>query len=258
MNAPVWLLLRGLTRDQRHWGDVPERLARALPPGAQVVCIDLPGNGGLHHLRSAATVAGLVAQARAQVAECGLAGRPVHLLAMSLGAMVAVAWAAAHPDEIAGAVLVNTSLRPFSPFWQRLRPRAWAPLLACLWPGTSAERWERCILGLTSARAVRRPEAPALLRQWADWRRSHPVSRANALRQLLAAATFRAPRRAPPVPLRLLNGAADGLVHPACSQAVARAWNLPLAVHPDAGHDLPLDDPDWVVAHVVAWCADFR
>ena len=32
MNAPVWLLLRGLTRDQRHWGDVPERLARALPP----------------------------------------------------------------------------------------------------------------------------------------------------------------------------------------------------------------------------------
>ena len=258
MNAPVWLLLRGLTRDQRHWGDVPERLARALPPGAQVVCIDLPGNGALHHLRSAATVAGLVAQARAQVAECGLAGRPVHLLAMSLGAMVAVAWAAAHPDEIAGAVLVNTSLRPFSPFWQRLRPRAWAPLLACLWPGTSAERWERCILGLTSARAVRRPEAPALLRQWADWRRSHPVSRANALRQLLAAARYRASVVAPAAPTLLLGSQQDQLVSSRCSQAIAKAWGRPLHMHPSAGHDLPLDDPQWVIDEVLRWVAEPR
>jgi pimeloyl-ACP methyl ester carboxylesterase len=78
-----------------------------------------------------------------------------------------------------------------------------------------------------------------LLRQWTDWRRAHPVSRANALRQLLAAMRYRAPRRVPPVPLLLLSGAADGLVHPACSAAVARAWRLPMAVHPDAGHDLP-------------------
>jgi pimeloyl-ACP methyl ester carboxylesterase len=253
MSAPVWLLLRGLTRDRRHWGDVPGRLAAALPPGTRVVCIDLPGNGVLHHLRSASSVAGLVAQARAQMAEQGLAGRSVHLLAMSLGAMVAVAWAEAFPQEIAAAVLVNTSLRPFSPFWQRLRPRAWAPLLGCLWPGTSAEGWERCILGLTSRLAVHRPEAPALLRQWTGWRLVHPVSRVNALRQLRAAMAYRAPRRAPSVPLLLLNGAADGLVHPACSQAVARAWALPCAVHPDAGHDLPLDDPDWVVAQVAAW-----
>jgi pimeloyl-ACP methyl ester carboxylesterase len=94
-----------------------------------------------------------------------------------------------------------------------------------------------------------------LLRQWTDWRRAHPVSRANALRQLLAAMRYRAPRRVPPVPLLLLSGAADGLVHPACSAAVARAWRLPMAVHPDAGHDLPLDAPDWVVAQVVAWPA---
>lgn len=253
MNAPVWLLLRGLTRDRRHWGEVPQRLAAALPPGVRVVCIDLPGNGVLHHLRSAASVAGLVAQARVQVAEHGLGGRPVHLLAMSLGAMVAVAWAQAFPQEIAAAVLVNTSLRPFSPFWQRLRPRAWAPLLGCLGPGTSAAHWERRILGLTSQLAVHRSEAPALLQQWTGWRLTHPVSRANALRQLRAAMAYRAPRRAPPVPLLLLSGAADALVHPACSQALARAWALPVAVHPTAGHDLPLDDPAWVVAQVAAW-----
>lgn len=254
IRAPVWLLLRGLTRDQRHWGDFPRHLAEALPPGARVVCIDLPGNGVLNHLRSADRVEGLVEQARAQVREQGLAGRPVHLLAMSLGAMVAAAWADAHPDEVAAAVLVNTSLRPFSPFWQRLRPGAWGPLLACLLPGTAAERWERCILQLTSQLAVHRPDAAQRLQQWADWRRAHPVSRANALRQLRAALAFRAPAAPPLVPLLLLNGAADALVHPACSQAVARAWQRPIVVHPAAGHDLPLDDPAWVVAEVVRWC----
>lgn len=253
MHAPVWLLLRGLTRDQRHWGDFPRHLAEALPPGARVVCIDLPGNGVLNHLRSADRVEGLVEQAREQVRAHGLSGQPVHLLAMSLGAMVAAAWADAHPDEVAAAVLVNTSLRPFSPFWQRLRPGAWGPLLACLLPGTGAERWERNILQLTSQLAVHRPDAAQRLQQWADWRRAYPVSRANALRQLRAAMAFRAPAAPPLVPLLLLNGAADALVHPACSQAVARAWQRPIVVHPAAGHDLPLDDPAWVVAEVVRW-----
>ncbi|PMZ18082.1 alpha/beta hydrolase, partial [Pseudomonas sp. FW306-02-F08-AA] len=38
-----------------------------------------------------------------------------------------------------------------------------------------------------------------------------------------------------------------------CSQALAAAWNLPLVMHPFAGHDLPLDDPAWVVAQVLQW-----
>ena len=48
---------------------------------------------------------------------------------MSLGAMVAVDWAARHPEELAGCVLINTSLRPFSPWYQRLRPANYGALL---------------------------------------------------------------------------------------------------------------------------------
>jgi len=42
-----WVLLRGLMREQRHWGAFPATLARALP-GAAILTPDLPGNGTRH------------------------------------------------------------------------------------------------------------------------------------------------------------------------------------------------------------------
>mgnify|MGYP006213324299 FL=1 len=84
-------------------------------------------------------------------------------------------------------------------------------------------------------------------------RRQRPVSGRNALRQLLAAARYRAPATAPQPPLLLLASRHDQLVASRCSQALAAAWNLPLVMHPFAGHDLPLDDPAWVVEQVRQW-----
>jgi len=52
-----------------------------------------------------------------------------------------------------------------------------------------------------------------------------------------------------------LGRARDALVDARCSQALARAWGVPLAIHPDAGHDLPLDAGPWVVERVRAWAA---
>ena len=42
------------------------------------------------------------------------AWNPVYLVGMSLGAMVATDWIAHHPAEVAGGVLINASVRPFS------------------------------------------------------------------------------------------------------------------------------------------------
>ena len=53
----------------------------------------------------------------------------------------------------------------------------------------------------------------------------------------------------------LLNGAGDRLVDPRCSDRIAAAFGLPLHRHPRAGHDLPLDAPDWVAAEVAAFAA---
>lgn len=243
-----WILLRGLTRETAHWGGLVADLQQALP-GDAVLAVDLPGNGHWHHRPSPATVQGMVQACRADLAARGLAP-PYHLLAMSLGAMVAVEWARAAPDEIASGVLVNTSLRPFSPFYHRLRPHNYGALLhLVLWP-RAPEVMEQQVLAMTSNLAAER--APVLA-HWAAVRQQRPVSALNALRQLLAAARYRAPAMAPRPPLLLLASRDDPLVSSACSQALAAAWNLPLVLHPFAGHDLPLDDPAWVVAQVQQW-----
>lgn len=239
----TWVLLRGLAREARHWGDFPQRLRARLPSGDEVIALDLPGNGSRWRERSPATVAGMVAAARAQVGDRG----PCVLVALSLGGMVALEWAASAPAEVAGCVLINSSLGAFSPFWQRLRPGCYGPLLRALLPGPPDER-ERTIYRVTSNLPVRGD----VLAQWVAYAQSHPVAARNVLRQLVAAARFRAPPQ-PSVPVLVLASRGDRLVDADCSRALARTWGLPLREHLAAGHDLPLDDPGWIAEQVRTW-----
>jgi pimeloyl-ACP methyl ester carboxylesterase len=247
----AWVLLRGLTRESRHWGDFP-LLLRSELDRPEVVMLDLPGNGLLHGEPSRTRVEEMAAFCRAQLMRRAV-DPPYHVLGLSLGAMVAVAWAAGHPGEIAGAVLVNTSLRPFCGLVQRLRPGAWPALLRlALFDGNPRAR-EEAVLRLTAAHAP--ADRGALLRDWIAWRRECPVTRANALRQLWAAWRYRAPARAPLERLLLLARRGDRLVDRECSRRLAGAWQVELREHPDAGHDLPLDDGGWVAQQVRLWLA---
>jgi pimeloyl-ACP methyl ester carboxylesterase len=244
----TWILLRGLTRETRHWDSLPARLADEAG-GARVLPIDLPGNGEFARLRASADVAGMVGFVRSAAVQLAGAG-PYRVLAMSLGGMVATAWAQAHPADIERLVLINTSMRPFSRWRQRLRPTAWPDLLRI------AARWrephavEAIVHRLTCNDRRRLDDDVA---QWAAIRASAPVSRGNALRQLWAAARFRARRPAPRCPVLILSAAADQLVDPVCSAQLAAAWNAPHRRHPDAGHDLPHDDPEWILDELRAW-----
>lgn len=249
--ASDWVLLRGLTRESRHWGGFPELMASRL--GCRVHCIDLPGNGRLNDVASPLSVEGFADGCHAALARLAIA-RPSHVLAMSLGAMVTVAWAHRHPADIAGAVLVNTSLRPYSPFFKRLRPSCYPRLLRLLALPTSAEQIERTILGLTSTlRGDDGAGTARLLAEWVRWRTENPVSRRNLLAQLLAALRFCAPPTPPLKALLLLTSQRDGLVDPECSARLSKQWQTPLHIHPAAGHDLPLDDGDWVLARIEEW-----
>ncbi|MET0209726.1 MAG: alpha/beta hydrolase [Burkholderiaceae bacterium] len=246
----TWVLLRGLTRERGHWGEFVALLRQRLA-GATVVALDLPGNGTLNHLASPTRIGAMADWCRAEVRRLGLAP-PYRLLAVSMGAMVAIDWAFSAPDEVAGCVLINTSLRPFDPFHRRLRPANYGALLRLAWPGASPLQRERTILRLTSRNKA---AADAALDAWVRLRASRPVSTRNALRQLIAAARFRAPEAAPAVPLLILASAHDALVDVRCSLHLAERWHADLAVHESAGHDLPLDDAPWVVAQVARWLA---
>lgn len=244
-STPEWVMLRGLTRETRHWGDFPQHLNVAL--GARVHCIDLPGNGSRNHMQSPARVEAMADWCHEELVRAGIA-RPCAILAMSLGAMVAVAWAERHPGDIEQAVLINTSLRPFSAFYQRLRPRNYLRVLRLLTLPASAGQIESAIFRLTTCLA-----GDGVIGQWVAWRAENPVSRRNALAQLIAAISYRAPARRPVDQMLLLASLCDGLVAPDCSRSLAAQWQVPLQLHSAAGHDLPLDDPEWVLRQLRVW-----
>lgn len=246
-----WILLRGLTRESGHWGAFPALLAKRFPQD-RIVTPDFPGNGAFYESPSLARIEAMTAWCRDHLRAAGHAP-PYRLLALSMGAMVAVDWAARWPEELAGCVLVNTSLRPFDAWHRRLRPSSYLKLLEmALLPMPGGDH-ERAILRLTSND---REAAAAVLDAWTRLRLQHPVSTSNALRQLLAASRYLAPTERPDVPLLILASRLDRLVDVRCSETLAARWKADLAVHPTAGHDLPLDAGEWVVAQVKRWLAD--
>jgi pimeloyl-ACP methyl ester carboxylesterase len=248
MTSPsaTWVLLRGWTRDAFHWGEFGDRLAAAAP-GSHVLAIDLPGAGAAHALPSPWRIRAMALHVRQALRAAGVAP-PYTLLAVSMGGMVATAWAAEWPDEIVAAVLVNTSMRPFSPPWQRLRPASYVRLVRALCSrGVAAER-----LALELTSRMHAGDA-ALLARWIDHRQARPVRRVDALAQLIAAARFRAPAANPFRRVLLLTGAQDELVDPRCTLALGRAWRCEVRRHPTGGHDLPLDAPDWLVTQATSF-----
>lgn len=248
----TWVLLRGLMRESRHWGDFPARFQQAV--GAErLLCLDFPGNGQLHAQASLTTVEAMADYCHAQLQSQNIQ-EPVHLLAISLGAMVALAWANAYPDDLQRMVLINTSVAPHNPFYHRLRPANYPALITTMLFGSRRQR-EQLILRITSNLHTKE-QGKDIVARWTAYAQEKPISVGNILRQLLAAMRFRAPPCTGKVPLQLLAGEHDGLVNVACSRKLAKRWNCHLYLHPTAGHDLPLDDATWVIQQVLTWQAD--
>jgi len=239
------LLIRGLSREQRHWGRFRPMLAGAL--ANPVLSYDFAGCGLLYQQPSPCSIAALRQSVRLQLQHAPQFNGKVHLVAISLGGMLAVDWAAQYPQEVASLSLINSSARPLSPFYQRLHWRNYPQILRSLL--LPAARREQLILQLTSA-------TPALhagvLANWQLWQQQRPVSTLNTLRQLWAASRFRAPASLL-CPTVLFSSCGDKLVSPQCSAALARYWQVPHIQHPWAGHDLPLDDASWLVAQLATF-----
>lgn len=236
-----WLLLRGLARQSEHWGAFPDQLAAALP-GDCVHTLDLPGTGIHGNEMSPNSIPAISERVQAYSSELP---RPLTLVGLSLGGMVALDWACRQPQDIAGVVAINSS-SGWSPLWHRLQPDRWARVLRLL-ADPSIDRREAAILSLTS----NLDHPPNLLEHWRDLHRRLPVTRQTALRQIRAAARYRPPSKKPDMPTLLLASRADRMVSSRCSEKLADLWGCELEEHPWAGHDLPLDDSEWVVARMV-------
>lgn len=249
MAQSTWVFLRGLIRQHRHWEDFPARFQTAFPEAA-IILLDLPGNGDLHDHESPSSIAGMVTSVREQLRRRNVHS-PVNVLALSLGAMTAIEWMERHPCDVERAVLINTSLRGMSTFTERLRPENYPDILKSLIFNSALER-ERLILDISTNLYT---DKAALAEKWLGYAKAQPTSRMNGVRQLFAAATYTAPAARPHEHVLILQSLGDHLINPVCSTRIADKWRWPLAAHPTAGHDLTLDDGDWVIAQIRHWLA---
>ncbi|MGW4243101.1 alpha/beta fold hydrolase [Nocardia sp. NPDC004722] len=237
-----WLLLRGLTRDQRHWGEFPRQLSEAL--GTRVETIDPPGFGTEHARPSPRSIPEIVDDIRARF-DGG--GERWSVLGISLGGMMAMNWCARYPRDFERCVVVNTS----GPALFRLREFNWGvvPVFAGRALRTDLAH-ESAVLGLTANSPAL--DLDSLARTWAQYQADARPLPASILGQLMAAATFRLPRQIP-IPLLILASRADRLAPYQMSERLAERYCAPLRLHEAAGHDLPLDDAAWVCDNVDEW-----
>jgi pimeloyl-ACP methyl ester carboxylesterase len=243
-----WVLLRGLARESRHWGDFVPLLQSAFPE-ARITLLDLPGTGCFYQQTSPSSIKAITDSVRRHALNNGLLQQPVTILALSLGAMVAWEWMRRYPEDICGAALMNTSFADVSPFYQRLRWQSYRNFIALAMTRNLHKR-ESGILQLTSNRRTQRKQ---ITNAWEKIQTERPISLKNSVRQMIAAASYRPGDIKPRQPVLLLNGLGDRLVAPACSESIHKKWQLELRRHLWAGHDLTLDDGAWVVSQLKDW-----
>lgn len=247
-----WFLLRGLGRESEHWHDMLPLLREAFPHD-HFFCLDQPGCGPRWREPSPVRISKTVEIVRGDYLALQQKGElgehPCYFLSLSLGGMIAVAWAQQYADEFQGAVLMNTSMPGINRFYDRLRP---SNLLAMLGPRrlNSIDQRERKILELVSNDPAVRTR---LLPSWINIQQHRPVTGLNYLFMLLSAMSFTAPPRSPFAHTLVLKSQCDRLINSRCSDQIAAAWQVPLREHKTAGHDLSSDDPRWIVEQIRDW-----
>lgn len=239
-----WIFLRGLGRHSGHWGPFLDQFKKDFPQD-EFELLDLRGNGTLAHSPSWLNIEDNVRDLRAR-SRWIHDGQSVYIMSISLGAMIATEWARKYPEEIEGIVLMNTSDRGTASFFERMRLRNIYRFLPLLLKGVNSPGVEKKILEMTTT-------MPGL-EQWADiFSKMKPTARKNFIKQIIAASRYKFPEHKPKTEVLILCGDKDPLVNPVCSKRIAKMWTLTPHCHPTAGHDLTLQEPDWVSEQLKNW-----
>lgn len=232
-----WILLRGLVRSQFHWKKFGETLKEKLQFD-DVQTLELPGNGFLYQKKTPADIFEAIKQLRSQVNFDS--GQSLGIIGISLGGMLATQWALSFPQEVSHLVLINSS-SSLSPYYERMRPQNYLSLIKQL-IFYSPSRMEKFILNTTSNNLNK---WNSQLQENIEFLQQHPTNFINFFNQLkLASQTDFS--QVPKAKKLILTSKADQLVSYKCSELIAKNWSCDIFYHESAGHDLPLDDADWV------------
>ncbi len=235
-----WVFIRGIVSESFHWWDFLSEMQKAFP-GDSISTADILGNGQQNqHLTPTAVVPNILGLKK-QVPE----GKKI-LVGFSLGGMLSLEWAHAYPDEIEAVVLINCSLNN-SKIHERMQISSFKNIVKLSLEKDLIER-EKHTLRMTTS-CLSENKISEIAKAWGARGVQFPVRTINFLRQSLLAAQI-SQRPSPPVPTLILSSENDRVVHPVCSERIAKNWNLQNHKHSKAGHDLTLDDPTWALEKI--------
>ena len=235
------LFIRGLTRESRHWRGF-EKKFQLENPTHHIYSIDVPGAGEFNHLTSSRKIDDYVHFLRLKLEEKYTEG-PAVLIGISMGGMIALRWGELYPSEVEKVFVINTSASNLSKKSERFNLMEFKTILSIL-ISRNLKKKEALTLKLTTNKFIITDD---VLEEFVLIQKTRPVSLKSGLNQLWAASKFTI-HHPLKIPLKIISSLKDNLVAPICSQELAEKLKAEIVTHPDAGHDLPLDDPDWLLS----------
>lgn len=237
-----WVLLRGLARHSKHWGPFAELFIKAHQQD-NIEFIDLRGNGTEVDKDSFLKIPDYTDDVRLRSKSIAR-GERVNIIAVSMGAMVAVDWASRFHHEVESITCINTSDGGSSHFWERLRPESYKPLAQILLNNSNQQARERLSLDLITNSLKNKNEIAKIFAPLTV------TTRTNFFKQIFAASKFRFPRQKPNCDVTMICADGDRLVNSKCTKNICKHWGISPVIHESAGHDLPLDAPDWLLSKI--------
>jgi pimeloyl-ACP methyl ester carboxylesterase len=267
-DGPLLVCVHGLAGSVVNWAAVAPVLAETC----RVVALDLAGFGRTRCGGRTTTVHGnqrLLHRFLTEVVET-----PAILVGNSMGGLMSVMQADAHPETVAGLVLVDPAL----PVGVRARPH---PIVALIFAAYAVPAVGRTVMSRRRSRRSVEEQAMDVLRlccadasrvptevvqahlELARERQEYPdvdtelIIAARSLLWVLARRRHHAAMlRNIAVPVLLLHGERDRLVPIAAARSTAAAnplWQFEVA--PGVGHVPQLEAPEWTVRHILGWLA---
>lgn len=240
------VLLRGLGRWSEHWCGFADALAAC----ASVSLIDHRGFGMSKEAHLSVTVS--IEQLADDTASAikAIHKSPVNLVGVSLGGMVAVALAKKHPELVSKLILVNTSVAG-SPY-PRITPTALWTLALGLWK--RGDHFYEALAKVLLGPDANQKERIRLASEWSKIDAKHGLKPALVLKQLLAAARFRAKSQLQnlDLPTLVVKSAKDQFVDSRNSDWIAdKIPGAKIVTHPSGGHELGFDGRDWLIQQII-------
>jgi len=244
-NPDKIVLLRGLGREAGHWGE-SLKMFKKFFPDSQIFTPDLPGAGINHKGKVPLGIKNFIPLIRKQV---DLKENENNIImGLSLGGMCTMEWIKQYPKDFKGAVIMNSSFGDLSLPWQRMKldllfQMAWAQF-------HKKEQGEAMMLEIVSNNSTTYPENVKIA---CDLLKIRPMKFESLFKQLLSGAFYQMKINEAPTSILALGSSKDKLVSSDCSVSLGKRLNCQVRLHPWAGHELPMDDAEWVCEQVKNW-----